>query len=337
MWSSDLDRRWGAGRIAPSVSRLLVFVLAIAFSAQPCQAQSPADGFAVERLYPSAPGGGWFVMDDLNIDGAWGIAIALTSGYARNPLVVTSPDGTQRLAVVDAQSFVDVGVAATYRRYRVYLDLPMPLFVAGNSGTVGPYQFSAPSVDLGSHPDTIADPRLGFDVRIFGSPGAALRLGVGAQFIIPSGERGDYLTDGTPRAMVRLLAAGDHGGFSYAGHVGVHTRSLDEASVPGSPVGNEVLFGIAAGRRFTIGSRWTAVVGPEVFGEAALRSATTTTGVEALLTMRFEQVGVNRGIRFKVGAGRGLGQHVGVPAWRLVVGAELFSRPREAEPVTTKN
>jgi len=211
------------------------------------------------------------------------------------------------------------------------------VLVSGTSGTVGPYQFSAPSVNLGSRPDTIADPRLGFDMRIFGSPRAALRLGVGAQFIVPSGDRADYVTDGTPRAMVRLLAAGDHGGFSYAGHVGVHARSLDEASVPGAPFGNELLFGIAAGRRFTIGSRWTSVVGPEVFGEAALRSATTTTGVEGLLTMRFEQVGANRGVRFKVGAGRGFDQHIGVPAWRMVVGAELISRPREAEPVTTKN
>jgi hypothetical protein len=65
-----------------------------------------------------------------------------------------------------------------------------------------------------------------------------------------------------------------------------HARSLDEASVPGAPVGNEVLFGIAAGRRLTIGSRWTDVVGPEVFGEAALRSATTTTVVEGLLSAR---------------------------------------------------
>ena len=272
-------------------------------------------------------------MDDLNADGAWNVAIALTSGYARSPLVVTSADGTRRLAVVAAQSFVDVGVAATCRRYRVYLDLPMPLLVSGNSGTVGPYQFSAPSVDLGSHPDTIADPRLGFDMRIFGSPGAVLRLGVGAQFIVPSGDRADYLTDGTPRAMVRFLAAGDRDGFSYAGQLGFHARSLDDAPVSGAPVGNEVVFGIAAGRRFTIGSRWTSVVGPEVFGEAALRSATSTTGVEGLLTMRFEQVGVNRGVRFKVGAGRGLDQHVGVPAWRMVVGAELFSGPREAEPV----
>jgi hypothetical protein len=337
MRSSERGSRWGVGRIVPSVGTILVLALATAFWAQPARAQSTAAGFAVERFYPSAPGGGWFVMDDLNIDGAWGVAIGLTSGYARNPLVVTGPDGTPRLAVVAAQSSVDVSVAATYRRYRVYLDLPMPLLVSGNSGTVGPYQFSAPSVDLGSRPDTIADPRLGFDMRILGQPRAALRLGVGAQFIVPSGNRADYLTDGTRRAMVRLLAAGDHRRFSYAGQVGVHARSLDEASVPGAPLGNEVLFGIAAGRRFAIGSRWTSVVGPEVFGEAALRSVTTTTGVEGLLTMRFEQLSVNRGVRFKVGAGRGLDQHVGVPAWRLVVAAELFSRPREAEPVTTKN
>ena len=214
MQSSDGGPRSGVPCTRLSGGRLLVLVLTSVLWAQPCHAQSTAGGFAVERLYPSAPGGGWFVMDDLNADGAWNVAIALTSGYARSPLVVTSADGTRRLAVVAAQSFVDVGVAATYRRYRVYLDLPMPLLVSGNSGTVGPYQFSAPSVDLGSHPDTIADPRLGFDMRIFGSPGAVLRLGVGAQFIVPSGDRADYLTDGTPRAMVRFLAAGDRDGFS---------------------------------------------------------------------------------------------------------------------------
>ena len=337
MRSSDVGPQWGVSCLALSVSRLLVFALATALWAQPCRAQSTADGFAVERLYPSAPGGGWFAMDDLNIDGAWGVTIALTSGYARNPLVITGQDGTPRLAVVAAQSFVDVGVAATYRRYRVYVDLPMPLLVSGNSGTVGPYQFSAPSVDLGSRPDTIADPRLGFDMRIFGQTGAALRLGVSAQFVIPSGDRADYLTDGTSRAIVRLLAAGDHGAFSYAGHVGLHARSLDEVPVPDAPVGNEVLFGIAAGRRFTIGSRWTGVVGPEVFGEAALRSAATTTGVEGLMTMQWERLGVNRGVRFKVGAGEGFDRHIGVPAWRLVLGAELFSCPREAKHVTTKN
>src|ERR1700744_400008 len=61
--------------------------------------QQPA-GFAVERLYQSAPGGGWFVMDDLNIGADLGGAISVSSGYARNPLVISSPDSAQKLAVV---------------------------------------------------------------------------------------------------------------------------------------------------------------------------------------------------------------------------------------------
>src|ERR1700742_4546602 len=75
--------------------------------------QQPA-GFAVERLYQSAPGGGWFVMDDLDISGRLGGAVSVSSGYARNPLVIT--DGKQALAVVSGQAFLDIGGAVTYNR-----------------------------------------------------------------------------------------------------------------------------------------------------------------------------------------------------------------------------
>src|ERR1700735_1306523 len=70
-------------------------------------AQQQAQGFAVERFYASAPGGGWFVMDDVNISGGLGGAISLTTGYSRNPFVVS--DGAQRLIVVANEAFVDVG------------------------------------------------------------------------------------------------------------------------------------------------------------------------------------------------------------------------------------
>ncbi len=36
------------------------------------RAQLQAQGFAVERFYPSAPGGGWMVMDDLSMRGRFG-------------------------------------------------------------------------------------------------------------------------------------------------------------------------------------------------------------------------------------------------------------------------
>src|ERR1700757_2624765 len=109
------------------------------FSFQPslADAQQQPAGFAVERFYQSAPGGGWFIMDDLNISGRLGGAISLTSGYARNPLVITGPDGKQKLAVVSQEAFLDIGGAVTHDRFRGYFDVPMPLLVTGTSGTLG--------------------------------------------------------------------------------------------------------------------------------------------------------------------------------------------------------
>jgi len=76
------------------------------------EAQQP-EGFAVERFYPSAAGGGWLVMDDLDLHGGFGGAIEISSGYARKPLQVVSPDGTQHLALVSDQAFADFSIAAT--------------------------------------------------------------------------------------------------------------------------------------------------------------------------------------------------------------------------------
>src|ERR1700729_4122978 len=103
----------------------------------PADAQTVTQGYAVERFYPSAPGGGWFVMDDVNISGGLGGAISLTGGYARNPFT----------PAVSNEAFLDVAMAVTYNRFRVYLDLPMPLLVSGN----------ATSLTIATNPDTISD------------------------------------------------------------------------------------------------------------------------------------------------------------------------------------
>jgi hypothetical protein len=291
-------------------------------------------GFAVERLYLSAPGAGWFVMDDLNFDGKPGGALALTTGYARNPLVLTGPDGRQRLAVVSNQAFAAVAAAVTYRRYRVYLDLPMPLVVTGRSGTLGPYQVSAPAVNLATSPDTISDLRLGFDMRLMGKPGSPLRFGAGAQLIVPSGDRASYVTDGRYRGMFRFLVAGDMGRFSYAGHVGLHVRPQEHLPFPDDPNGNEFLFGISAGRTFSVHDGWAVMLGPEFYGETAVRSFFNgQTGAEGLLTGRLEQVSDRPHMRLKAGIGYGLVQHFGAPQWRIVLAIELVG-PRRLAAVT---
>src|ERR1700733_397504 len=84
------------------------------------EAQQQPQGFALEHFYPSAPGGGWMVMDDLDMRGGLGGAVAVSSGYAHDPLRVT--DGVQHLNVVADQAFVDVALAVTYDRFRLYFN-----------------------------------------------------------------------------------------------------------------------------------------------------------------------------------------------------------------------
>jgi hypothetical protein len=314
MLSFESQRKYGFA--------VLAGLVLLGLRTEPANAQQQPAGFAVERLYQSAPGGGWFVMDDLDISGGLGGAVSVTSGYARNPLVVTAPDGKQWLEVVSEQAFLDVGGAVTYVRFRGYINLPMPLVVNGTSGTLGPYQFTAPSASLGTNPDSISDPRLGFDVRLLGEPGSRLRLGGGAQVIIPSGSRADYVTDARYRGMFRFLAAGDAGAFTYAGQFGVHVRPLNQAPVPDSPNGNEFLYGVSGGRRFALSRGWATIVGPEIYGERAFSSGEA--GTEALLTGRFEGTGTGRKLRIKLGIGHALVQSFGAPQWRFVCGVELF-------------
>src|SRR5580693_2692114 len=104
----------------------LAFVI---FSACPSHAdgQQVTQGFAVERFYPSAPGGGWFVMDELDLYGDLHGALAFTLGYARNPLRV--PEGAGRIAVVSDEAFADFGASIAYDRFRFYLDATSPLAV----------------------------------------------------------------------------------------------------------------------------------------------------------------------------------------------------------------
>lgn len=292
------------------------------------QSQQQAQGFGVERFYLSAPGAGWFVMDTLDMHGGLGGALSLTSGYEKN--AVTIAEGSQQLHVVATRAFMDIGGAVTYDRWRFYVNLELPLYTTGHSGTLGGYSFTAPSVSLASHPDTLSDVRLGVDLRLVGEPTSCFRLGVGGQLFIPNGNRADYDTDGTYRAMFRILFAGDQGVFTYAGQLGVHVRPLDDYPTPQSPQGSELLFGIAGGAKLPVGPTlaMALVVGPELYGATAFRAffGSSATALEGLLSVRLESRG-ERGpqLRFKLGAGGGINPQFGAPEWRVVLGIELFN------------
>lgn len=302
-------------------------------------------GFALDRLYLSAPGGGWTVMDTLDMHGGLGGAVGLTTEYAHDPLRVRTTDGSQRLTVVADEAIADFGFAATYDRWRLSVNLDMPLDIAGNGGTVGAYTYCAPNsgqpftpagVNPATSPDAFADGRIGLDVRILGAYESAFRLGAGAQLFVPSPNtyQSQYLTDGTFRAMGRILFAGDVDWFSYAGQIGIHLRPYSDAPVAGSPEGSELLFGAAAGWKYAVDAKRALIVGPEVYGETALSAffGTTTTGVEGLVTARIEGTASDGPqIRVKLAAGGGLDAHFGAPEWRMVAGIELFDHSTDSD------
>src|SRR5258708_33741306 len=108
-------------RSMSSSSRALgcaVLMLAAGAHASPPQTQPQAQGFGVERFYPSAPEGGWFVMDALDMRGGLGGAMSLNIGYASNPLRITDGLNHNHLSVVTDQPSADFGFAVTYHRWR---------------------------------------------------------------------------------------------------------------------------------------------------------------------------------------------------------------------------
>jgi hypothetical protein len=281
-------------------------------------------------------------MDALDTRGGLGGVAGLTVEYAHDPLRVRTSDGSQRLTVVSDEALMDFGLAATYDCFRLYINLDMPLDVYGSGGTVGAYRFTAPTasqpftpsgVNPSTAPDAFADGRVGLDARIVGGPSGPFRLGAGAQLLIPSPNtpRSEYLSDGTFRAMFRALFAGDFAPFSYAGQVGIHVRPLDDSPIPGSPRGSELLFGLAAGVRVPAEPiKGTALtLGPEVFGETAIRSpfGSDATSVEGLLSGRIEGTADDGPqVRVRLGVGMGLDARFGAPEWRALAGIEVFDR-----------
>lgn len=323
-------RSTSPSRAAPA---FVLAVLAIARAPAVHAQQAEARGFALERLYPSAPGGGFWVADELRLEGGLGGAVSLTLGYAHAPLRVAGQPGAGSLAVVRHETLATLAMAVTYDRFRAWASFASPIYLAGQGGDAGAFHFTTPAANLEQNPDTLFDVLLGVDARLWGDAHGPFRLGAGAQLWAPSGDRADYGTDGTARGMVRMLAAGEAGRFSYAGHVGVHLRPLDEA-IPGSPRGSELLFAAAGGMTFPLGAH-ALIVGPELFGASPLRAlfSSDATALEALLGARLELARKGSAqLRFKLGAGAALHAQSGAPEWRFIGAVELGGEAGPAGP-----
>lgn len=299
--------------------------LAIATSTGAAAADEPAPGFAVDRFSSPVPGSRWLVSDSLDMKGELEGAVAVTLGYAHDALRVPAP-------VVRDRAYAGFGVAATHDRFRLSLAGEAPLLMKGESAASGGYAFTPPNLDLGSHPDTLSDVRIGLDARVLGEPDARFRLGVGGQLFVPAGDSADYVSDDRYRGIVRVGVAGDLSRVvSYAGFVGVHVRTTDARPVPEAPQGSELLSGVAGAVRIVDAPAATLSATAEIFGASAFRSllGRSSTGAEALFGGLLEvPVSEESRVRLKIGVGPGVSAHFGAPAWRSALTIEVLGGAR---------
>ncbi len=310
-----------------TAARLGAFVLVSALTTRVVAEPRP-EGFAVDRLSAPAPGSLWLVTDSLEMRGPLGGGVGMSLGYVHDALRVPRP-------VVGDRFVAGFGAAVTHGWIRGSLVFEAPFVMKGESGLDQGYAWTAPRLDPSSHPDTLSDVQVAVDARVLGAPDARFRLGVGGRLFVPSGERGDYVTDGTYRAEVRALVAGElTRGLPYAACLGVHGRPRDDRGIPEAPRGSELVAGASVGPRVGLGSDLSMGGGPEVRGATAIGAllGDRTTAVEGLLTGRLERRdGEGSILRLKLGVGAGLHAHFGAPARRVMLSIEVMGHAPETD------
>src|SRR5450432_4017894 len=85
---AGLRRRARARARRAGLAMIALWLVVGAAWSPDARGQERPQGFATERFYPSAPGAGWMVMDNLDMHGGLAGAIAVSGGYARDPLRV---------------------------------------------------------------------------------------------------------------------------------------------------------------------------------------------------------------------------------------------------------
>ncbi|MBC7793962.1 MAG: OmpA family protein [Clostridia bacterium] len=287
---------------------------------------------ALQRFDPSQAGDSFFGVaappsDLQNL----AIRSRLTLNWARNPLVLENPgNGNQVNQVVQDQVIVNVGVAVELKK-RFTLSIDVPLAIAQGSGEI---QYDIRSAG-GAH---VGDIRFGARVQLVAWSTLA-KLSVAGFFFAPLGANessaaGTYMSDGSSRGRVDVIAHGDNGKYVWSFGVGPELRESQDFFTVRQ--GNALHIAGGFGVRF-LDNR--IQIGPETRAILTLsESSKYNRNWEALLGVRYHKpIGFTGG----VAAGPGLASGVGTPDFRVIATlgyAFSFDKPAKAPaPVDTDN
>jgi len=221
---------------------------------QPGVAQAQSTTFALDHFDPSERGSEWFTADSLDFRGELRPSVGVLGSWAFRPLVFKNSNGDVAHSIVRHQAVAHAGVSLVFLdRFRLAVDLPVQVWAKGVTTTVDGVTFPAPSKD-----PAIGDIRISAAARLLGAYGDPFTSALGVAIYAPTGDEGDYLSDGKIRVAPHLMIAGDVGFFTYAAKGGFNIRSKREFAR--ATIGTDVFYDVAAGVRVADGA---LVVGPK--------------------------------------------------------------------------
>lgn len=300
------------------------FVLAV-LSTFPASARAQTfGGIALDQLQP-APAGDTFAA----VPSPFAVGHLVPRGvvlfdYASQPLRLVTPQASR--AVVGGQAFLHLGASlALWDRLLLSFSLPVALVQSGEAPSAGRFTFVPPASQQ------VGDLRVGVRIRFVGDDGAPFQLGGSVDVHAPTAPSASFAGERIVRLSPRVLLGGQASRLVWSAAAGFDFH--------GDPNPSTFAWGVAAGARIG-GDR--AQIGVEIFGATPLHETffdldpqvRIARGLVSNVELQGSaKVRLVRSLFFSVGAGPGLTDAVGTPAFR-VLGALAWAPAAEIAAVT---
>lgn len=259
-----------------------------------------------DRFWPAPAGTRGFIVPTASVSSELATGAAVNVGYARDPIVVLSPDGVQQSRVIGDQATLYAGASVDFLQ-RFSFDLHAP-FTVTSSGDETSSPSGAAAGDL----------RIGGRAVLLGADGYTPGISLGLWTWMPSGHVDSYMSTGSVRFAPTLLVGADGERVSY-GAMLARRQQTDSDGFDG-----------AFGSDIVLGARVTVYVADIGLGAELYGSTVVDEGVSAFSeqTSHVELVGsagYSLGpVRVTLGGGPGLTAGVGTPSYRLLAGVGFW-------------
>jgi OmpA-OmpF porin, OOP family len=269
-------------------------------------AQSAPRG-ALDQLDPAPAGDSFFSVPSADVSGKLRLSAQVLASYARDPLVLRTASGSDRIQWVRDQAVLHVQASLeALKLFKLDLDMPVTMALGGVSGGLGPISVTAPSGAAAG------DLRAGLRFALLHQDGFIPAASLHFTLWAPLGSATSMSGAGVIRYQPGVSIGAEYSHFVWSASVGA--RLQPEAA--GSLLGSRIVGGAGAAARFL-----GLTVGPEVHYQVGTGDSrdpivqnTSGAGAELLLGARYRLGPMSIG----AAGGPGFGLGPGTPTYRLI-------------------